>query len=273
MGSGGYISRLADDRIGELLAELPAVMLTGPRAAGKTTTARRHAGGVLRLDDPALAAVVAADPDAALRRATEPVLIDEWQEVPQILGAVKRTVDDDPRPGRFLLTGSVEADLTAGMWPGTGRVVRVVMHGLTRREIVGAVTGPGLMDIAVGGALDGIRTPTQRLSIDDYVQLAASSGFPEPALRLSHRARLAAARIARATSCGMRTSSAASWTRSSPRNFAPRSNSCNPVPGCITCAPRPAARRSTCSSTWAEAASSQSKSRREARRLRETPAI
>jgi len=187
----GYVRRLADARLAELLNELPAIMVTGPRAAGKTTMARRLAAGVLRLDDPAQAAVVAADPDAALRRVPEPVLLDEWQEVPQVLGAVKRAVDDDPRPGRFLLTGSVEADLTAGMWPGTGRVVRVVLHGLTRREIVGAATKPGLMDLALRGELDAVRTPATPLSVDDYVELASTSGFPEPALRLRPAARSA----------------------------------------------------------------------------------
>ena len=115
-----YVPRLADARLRELLGGLPAVMVTGPRAAGKTTSARRLAASVLRLDDPGVAAVVVADPDAALRRLPEPILIDEWQEVPQVLGAVKRAVDDEPRPGRFVLTGSVQADLTASMWPGTG---------------------------------------------------------------------------------------------------------------------------------------------------------
>lgn len=191
MASVGYVPRLADTRLAELIAHLPAVMVTGPRAAGKTTTARRLAAGVLRLDDPALTTAVAADPDAALRRVPEPILIDEWQEVPPVLGAVKRAVDDDPRPGRFLLTGSVEADLTAGMWPGTGRVVRVVLHGLTQREIAGSVARPGLVDVAVRGNLDEVRFPATRLTVDDYVALAAASGFPEPALRLGPAARWA----------------------------------------------------------------------------------
>ena len=186
-----YVPRHAERRLVELLADLPAVLVTGPRAAGKTTTARRFARGVLRLDDPALAAAVAADPDAALRREPEPILLDEWQEVPQVLGAIKRAVDDDARPGRFILTGSVEAELTAGTWPGTGRVVRVVMHGLTRREIAGTFDGPGLLEIAVHGTLDNVRVPAERLSIDDYVQLAARSGFPEPALGMRSVARSA----------------------------------------------------------------------------------
>jgi uncharacterized protein len=159
-------------------------MVTGPRAAGKTTTARRLAASVLRLDNAATAAVVAADPDAALRRSTEPILIDEWQELPEVLGAVKRAVDDDPRPGRFLLTGSVEADLTSTTWPGTGRVVRVVLHGLTRREIDGRTGGPALLAAVVSGDLSAVRSPASAPDLDGYVRLAAASGFPEPALRL-----------------------------------------------------------------------------------------
>jgi predicted AAA+ superfamily ATPase len=180
-----YTGRLADPLLAELLGAVPGVMVTGPRAAGKTTTARRLAADVLRLDDPGTAAVVAADPDAALRRVVEPVLIDEWQEVPQVLGAVKRAVDDDPRPGRFLLTGSVEADLTSTMWPGTGRVVRVVLHGLTRREIVGGADRPGLLPVIVSGDLSAVRMPADPPDLDGYVALAAAGGFPEAALRLS----------------------------------------------------------------------------------------
>lgn len=83
----------------------------------------------MRLDQPAQAAAFVADPDAALRNRDEPVLLDEWQEVPAVLGAVKRAVDDDSRPGRFLLTGSVRADLETVTWPGTGRLVRLRMFG------------------------------------------------------------------------------------------------------------------------------------------------
>lgn len=179
----GYVARGADARLLSLMSELPAVMVTGPRAAGKTTSARRLAADVLRLDEPAVAAAVRADPDAALRRATEPVLLDEWQEVPEVLGAVKRAVDDDPRPGRFLLTGSVEADLTQRMWPGTGRVVRVVLHGLTERELTGARTG-GVIATARAGGLGDLPLPEVVPDIDGYVDRALRGGFPEPALRL-----------------------------------------------------------------------------------------
>ena len=59
-----------------------------------------------------------AGPDAALRDLAEPVLLDEWQVVPDVIGAVKRAVDDDPRPGRFIVTGSVRGDLEGDPGPG-----------------------------------------------------------------------------------------------------------------------------------------------------------
>lgn len=68
---------------------------------------------------------------AALVTLEEPVLLDEWQEVPTVLGAVKSAVDSDFCPGRFVLTGSVRADLETQTWPGTGRVIRVQMFGMT----------------------------------------------------------------------------------------------------------------------------------------------
>lgn len=172
------------------MAELPAVMVTGPRAAGKTTSARRLADHVLRLDDPAVAAAVRADPDAALRRSPGPVLIDEWQEVPSVLGAVKRAVDDDASPGRFLLTGSVEADVSTTMWPSTGRVVRVVLHGLTQRE-VHRTTANRLLPVLVSGGLGTIASPSSLPDVDAYVRTALGSGFPEPALRLGPAAQQA----------------------------------------------------------------------------------
>ena len=98
-----YVPRLLDSELTEVLAGHPAVLVVGPRACGKTTTTRRLCRSALRLDIPAQAAVVRADPDAALRGLDEQILIDEWQLVPEILGAVKRAVDGEPRPGRFVL--------------------------------------------------------------------------------------------------------------------------------------------------------------------------
>ncbi len=183
-----YRARLVDETLAELVAQLPAVSITGPRAAGKTTTARRHAASVVRLDSEAEAVAFRADPDVALRGMPEPVLLDEWQEVPGVLGAVKRTVDDDPRPGRFILTGSVRVDLDTQMWPGTGRLVRLPMQGLAVRETNGRVGGQLFLDRLVNTDVD-LLGPADDTDLAGYLDMAIRSGFPEPALRLSGLAR------------------------------------------------------------------------------------
>jgi predicted AAA+ superfamily ATPase len=111
-----------------------------------------------------------ADPDAALRGLEEPVLLDEWQEAPGVLGAVKRAVDRDSRPGRYLLTGSVRADLDAPTWPGTGRLVRVPLFGMSVAEQLGRPRSVPLLDrLARGDTLAaGPTTPDLR----GYVELA-----------------------------------------------------------------------------------------------------
>lgn len=184
-----YRTRLVDPLLGDLLGELPAVLIVGPRAVGKTTTAKRIARTMVRLDREAEAAAFSADPDAALRGLEEPLLLDEWQAVPNVLGAVKRAVDGDPRPGRFLLTGSVRADIDAPTWPGTGRVVRVPMFGLTVREIEGDPAAPTTIDRLVRDGAGDLHLPAQVPDLRGYLELALSGGFPEPVFRLSPVAR------------------------------------------------------------------------------------
>ena len=179
-----YRPRLADQALAELLADLPAVLLTGPRATGKTTTAERIARTVMRLDREAERAVVAADPDAALRGRPAPILVDEWQLVPSILGAIKRAVDEDPAPGRFLVTGSVRSDGDSALWPGTGRLIRLELGGLSVRERRGRAAGPAFLDGLIEGGIDGVPQPDDPPDLRGYVDELLVPGFPQPALHL-----------------------------------------------------------------------------------------
>lgn len=176
-----YRSRLVDGLLSECLAEFPAMMLVGPRACGKTTTAARHAATVLRLDTEQGSAALRADPDAALRDRDEPVLIDEWQELPAVMGAVKRAVDAERRPGRFLITGSARSNTDERLWPATGRVVMVPMHPLTVAESLGRSPRPFIDRVTAGETLRGDDSP---LDLADYLGFALRGGFPEPALEL-----------------------------------------------------------------------------------------
>jgi len=183
-----YYVRALEATLRVLLEEVPALLIVGPRATGKTTTASRYAETVVRLDRPAEAAAFRADPDAALRGLEEPVLLDEWQAVPEVLGAVKRAVDADPHSGRYLLAGSVRAELEADTWPGTGRLVRLAMYGMTVREQFGRLESSPFLDRLAGG--DELAVPPDPPDLRGYVELALRSGFPEAALRLSESARV-----------------------------------------------------------------------------------
>ncbi|MGH3467655.1 MAG: ATP-binding protein [Thermocrispum sp.] len=186
-----YRQRHVDPVLADFLSELPAIMIVGPRAVGKTTTAARHAETVVRLDDDNEAAAYRADPDAMLAGLKEPILIDEWQAVPGVLGAVKRAVDNDSRPGRFLITGSVRADLDSQMWPGTGRAVRLNMSGLSVAEINREVPGIPVLDRLPADGVEALKAPAHPPDLREYVDLALRGGFPEPGLRFSGRARTA----------------------------------------------------------------------------------
>ena len=181
----GYVSRLVDTLLEEYIEEIPAVMVVGPRACGKTTTAIRLVRSVVRLDSDD-AAAFRVSPDAALRGRAEPVLLDEWQMVPEVLGAVKRTIDADRRPGRFLITGSARTDPADRLWPLTGRVVMLRMHPLTVAEQQHRPVRPLVDRIAEGDGLEG--APGAPVDLRSYLQLALRGGYPEPALKLSDRA-------------------------------------------------------------------------------------
>lgn len=183
--AGVYRPRMADSQLAGLLAEFPAVMITGARAAGKTTTAAQQVAEIARLDVPGVAATYRADPDVALRRAGRPLLIDEWQEVPEVLAAVKRAVDRDATPGQFVLTGSVRAELFRETWAGTGRVVRMTMYPVVERELSAriAVGRPSFIDRLTGSGIDDLTVSADPPAIDAYIAKALRGGFPEVAYR------------------------------------------------------------------------------------------
>jgi len=175
-----YVERMVDSLLSRMLTDHRALLLVGPRACGKTTTAWRRCERRLRLDRPAEATVVRADPDAAIADGPFPLLVDEWQLVPEVLGALKRSVDE--RRGRFVVTGSTQADLTASGWPATGRLIRARMYGLVERELEGGAARSSFLDRLVSDGAVFLTAPTDPPDVRGYVARALRGGFPEVAL-------------------------------------------------------------------------------------------
>jgi hypothetical protein len=185
-----YLPRLVDGYLDDVLKQLPGVLVVGPRATGKTTTIGRRARTVIRLAAGAEAAAFAADPDAALRGLEEPVLLDEWQEVPEVFGAAARAINADPRPSRYLLTGSVRAHLQNRVYAGTGRIVPISMYPMTVKEKRRNTQAPPFLDKVAAG--EELVVPPDTPDLRGYVELALESGFPVAALLLTGAARDAA---------------------------------------------------------------------------------
>ena len=103
----GLIARHVADRLQVALKDTPAVLINGPRQCGKTTLVQQLAQGMsyITLDDPGMLIAAQQDPVGLLRQMDRAV-IDEVQRAPQLLLALKMSIDQDRRPGRFLLTGS-----------------------------------------------------------------------------------------------------------------------------------------------------------------------
>jgi uncharacterized protein len=169
----GYHRRIVDHELDALLAGLSAISIEGPKGVGKTATALERAGSIHHLDDDGERQVIQADPPR-LTRGSKPILIDEWQRMPSSWDLVRRAVDDDPSPARFLLTGSA-APAGPETHTGAGRIVPVRMRPLSTAER-GISTSVSLADLLTG-TRPGISGST-KVSLDNYVAEILTGGFP-----------------------------------------------------------------------------------------------
>jgi predicted AAA+ superfamily ATPase len=169
-----YIERVIDGELDELLPVLPAVSLEGPKAVGKTRTAMRRAETVWELDDPAQRETVAADP-SLVRDGTPPILIDEWQRVPETWDIVRRAVDQQNRPAQFILTGSA-TPTERPTHSGAGRIVTVQMRPLSLAERGLDAPTVGISELLAANRCE-IRGTTD-VGLREYTSEIVASGFP-----------------------------------------------------------------------------------------------
>ena len=175
MGSSAhtpYRVRVVDTELDQLLSDLSAISLDGPKGVGKTETALQRANRILRLDQPADRELLAARPEL-LRTSSATLLLDEWQRWPEVWDLVRRAVDEGARSGAFLLTGS--ATPTAHIHSGAGRIVPLRMRPMTLVE-----RGIGQPTVSLAGLLSGraIIEGETDVRLETYVAEILRSGFP-----------------------------------------------------------------------------------------------
>lgn len=171
------------------LRSFPVVVVTGSRQTGKSTLVRYLAEGeprpYLTLDDLEILERSRREPDA-LVRSTDRMTLDEVQRSPDLLLAVKRSVDERRAPGRFLLTGSANLLLLHKISESlAGRAAYLTLWPLTRREQLGlGATGlwSDVLTTPEAEWLDLLRTAEARN--DDWRALALRGGYPIPAHEL-----------------------------------------------------------------------------------------
>ena len=170
-----YRARIVDRELASRLASAGAVVIEGPKACGKTSTARQFAASEVLLDvDRNARQAVAVDPALVLEGRT-PRLIDEWQTTPIIWDHIRRAIDDRARPGQFLLTGSAVPADEVTRHTGAGRLARLRMRPMTLCE-----TGHANGNVSLQRLLQGEppRCPDPGLELLDLAECIVSGGWP-----------------------------------------------------------------------------------------------
>jgi predicted AAA+ superfamily ATPase len=175
MTQWSYLKRVVDGELTRRLAANGAVLIEGPKACGKTETARRQAASEVLLDiDLAAREAAAIDPGLVLDGPV-PRLIDEWQTVAPMWNRVRREVDARKQPGQFILTGSATPADDLTRHTGAGRFGRVRMRPMSLFE-AGTSTG----SVSLADVMRGAPTATQdsAMTVRDLIEEVARGGWP-----------------------------------------------------------------------------------------------
>jgi predicted AAA+ superfamily ATPase len=169
--------RFAAEVVTTALRDTPVVMIAGPRQCGKTTLVRDLIATdreFITMDDDTLLAAARSDP-TGLVRDFDAITIDEVQRAPDLLRAIKRSVDENRRAGRFLLTSSANILALPHVSESlAGRMEIVTLLPLSQAEI--RRKRSGFLKAAFAGRLE---RPTETLIGKDFVEAVLIGGYPE----------------------------------------------------------------------------------------------
>lgn len=175
-----YIPRLIDKVLEDELIAFGAVLITGPKWCGKTTTAKQHAKSIINFqdqDNKESYVQTAMLKPSALLVGDKPRLIDEWQVIPQIWDAVRQEVDNKADEGLFILTGSSHVDSSKIMHSGVGRISRIRMRTMSLYEFGNS---NGLVSLeSLFNKEDINENIVANLTLENISELVVKGGWPK----------------------------------------------------------------------------------------------
>ena len=189
MSIASIYPRRIEPRIAEALLDTPVVLLAGPRQAGKTTLVKQIADQqklrYLTMDDE-LTFLSAKEDPVGMIRSLDRAVIDEIQRAPQLLLAIKKSVDEDRRPGRFLLTGSANLmALPTAADSLAGRMETLSLLPLSQSEIESH--SANWIDSAFSGQILKVDQPALG---SDLIERVLRGGYPEAISRATSKRRV-----------------------------------------------------------------------------------
>lgn len=176
--TSSYLPRWQSAQVVKRMSDRRVILLSGARQCGKTTLAKQLRSDEVEyvtLDDPVAREAATADPLGFVRRHARTLIIDEIQRVPDLLPTIKMVVDEDQRPGQFLLTGSANlASIPQANESLAGRIAKIRLRPLSVGEQ--RQSGREFLERAFQG---DFAQPASAMTRTEFVELALTGGYPE----------------------------------------------------------------------------------------------
>lgn len=191
-----YLSRVIDKEIESYLEAFGAILISGPKWCGKTTSASMKSKSILKLQDPDKSQgflLTAQTKPSLLLEGEKPRLIDEWQMAPVLWDAVRTSVDETGLEGQYILTGSTAIDESKIMHTGTGRIARLKMYTMSLFESLesnGTISLSNLFNNK-NANIDGCKSD---LTIEELIFATCRGGWPSSLNKKTESAKLLVAK-------------------------------------------------------------------------------
>ena len=169
-----YQKRLIEQLLLKFIPLAPVILVEGAKAVGKTETCKKLSKTIYNLDKENQRQLLSLEPEI-IQNDAPPVLIDEWQNVPELWNSLRRQVDDGLPKGSVILTGS-SPRFYKDLHSGSGRIIKFKMRPYSIQERNMSDEYISIYDLLMGQTKIDVKRV--QLSMNDYIEEIYKSGFP-----------------------------------------------------------------------------------------------